>query len=236
MKNVRLLFFFLAPSLLSCTCKDETYNLGIDQEELCTDPTTGITIECRDFLSGVPLSGQPFHVVQVHLSSLSEDSLRDTFRTDTSGRIAYQLDRNHSTGVAHRLRHLSHEDWHLVAEYGIPEGCDNFYSVRLKRAVTIPLEIRNESGRDLEALRLDISALPNSQDLGGIYRPRQILLGDALIVKPLLKGQSETTEIKVLPDERMLIDYATSLSGNTIGRDTFFTEKKPQGYVLKILR
>jgi hypothetical protein len=236
MKNIRLLLLLLVPSLLSCTCEDETYNLGIEQEELCTDPTTGITVECRDFLTGEPLSGQPFHVVQVHLSSLLEASLRDTFRTDPSGRIAYQLDRDHSTGVAHRLRHISHDDWHLAAEYGIPEGCDNFYAVRLKRAATVPLEVRNESRRDLEALRLEISALPTGQDLGGIYRPRQILLENALIVKALSKGQSETAEIKVLPEERMLITYTASPSGSAAGRDTFFTEKKPQGYVLKILR
>jgi len=236
MKNIRLLLFLLAPSLLSCTCEDETYNFGIDQEQLCTDPTTGITVECRDFLSGEPLTGQPFHVVEVNLPSLMEYSLRDTFRTGALGRVEYELGRSHSLGVAHRLRHASHDGWHLAADYGIPEGCDNFYSIRLKRAVTVPLEIRNESGRDLEALRLEISALPISQELGGIYRPRQIPLGDALIVKPLLKGQSETAEIKVLPEEQMLIDYAASPSGGSVGRDTFFTAKNPQGYVLKIRR
>ena len=248
MKNIRflpvtaqtaaVLLTFFALSLFCCT--EESHNFGVDQDSLCSGVSTAVAVQCLDFYTDEPLSGQKFQVQKKEIiggawgGPLTE--CVDTLRTGADGKAFVRFTHDYRPNFEHTLLHISRNDWHSTATYGIPEGCDNSYTPRLKKAQPITLEVRNESGQDLGVLNFEVHTLPSHANLGGTYRPRFVVLENSLSLGPFPSGKSEKVDIKVLPEERTVVSYASLTGPFFTGRDTFYTAQIPQDYVLRILR
>lgn len=237
MKNIILPLTLFVFNFFSCT--EESHNLGVDQDLLCSGVSTGVAIQSLDYYTDEPISGQKFEVMKYELFWIWGGPLHDlidTLRTDSVGNASLRFQHDREPNFEHRLQHITRNDWYCTAIYGIPEGCDNTYTPRLKKAQHITLEVRNESGIDLGVLNFQVYTLPSHANLGGTYRPRPVVLENDFPLGPFPSGKSEMMSIRVLPEERTVVSYTTLTGTIFSGRDTLYPTKATQAHVLKILR